>query len=115
MPARSPSAASRATAAASLSTGRLSPVSAASCACRLRARISRRSAGTLSPLARCTRSPGTSSSAGTLWRRPSRVTEACGDSMREIAASAFSALPSWTKPMMALITTTPRITAVSTQ
>ena len=39
----------------------------------------------------------------------------CGDSIWRIASSACSALPSWTKPMTALISTTARITAVSIQ
>ena len=67
--ARSPSGASAATGAMSLVTAADSPVSAASCARRPRASISRRSAGTRSPASSRTTSPGTSSSPGTVIPR----------------------------------------------
>ena len=111
---RSPSAASAATGSTDFWTGTDSPVSADSSIWRLRAVIRRRSAGTRSPDARCTRSPGTSSSAGMVMRLPSRTTVALSDSMLRMAFSACSALPSWMKPIAALITTTPTITAAST-
>ena len=40
---------------------------------------------------------------------------AWGESMLRMASSAFSALPSWMKPMITLISTAARITEVSTQ
>jgi hypothetical protein len=45
--------------------------------------------------------------------RPSRTTRALGATSAPIACIARSALPSWMKPISALITTTPMITAVS--
>ena len=111
---RSPRGASGATGCSLFSTGMDSPVSADSWSCRLLVRTSRRSAGTLSPEARKTRSPGTSSSAGTSRRLPSRCTLAWSESILRMASSAASALPSWMKPMIALMRTTPRMTPVST-
>ena len=55
-----------------------------------------------------TMSPGTRSAASISWRWPSRSTMACSDSMLRMASRRFSALPSWMKPMIALMTTTPR-------
>ena len=64
---RSPSGdvAPRAAASASFGTGALSPVSAASCASSVADRTIRPSAGTMSPASTWTRSPGTTSTAGT--------------------------------------------------
>ncbi|GEM_PF-4926493 len=112
---RSPKAASAATAVSSLSQGTDSPVSTASSARRLRAVRMRRSAGTLSPDARMTMSPGTSWSAATSWRSPPRSTVAWCESMWRIASSADSALPSCKKPMIALTITAPNSTPVSIQ
>ena len=50
-----------------------------------------------------------------VWRRPPRNTAAFGASMSRIASSDFSAFPSCTNPMIALITITADITPVSTQ
>ena len=62
---RSPSATSGpGSTAASLPTGALSPVSAASCASRVAERMMRPSAGTRSPASTCTRSPGTTFDGG---------------------------------------------------
>ena len=73
---RSPSAASSATAVASLAIGALSPVSAASCVSRLVERTMRPSATTMSPASTATRSPGTTSVAAMLTSAPSRTTRA---------------------------------------
>ena len=112
---RSPSGASAATGVVAFSTGTDSPVRMASCAARPRASITRRSAGTLSPASSRTMSPGTSVAPSTVTRRPSRKTAARGASICRIADMALSALPSWTKPMTALASTTARITPVSIQ
>jgi hypothetical protein len=114
MPCRSPTGASSATGRTDFSTGTDSPVSTASSMRRDRTSISRRSAGTLSPDCKSTTSPGTSCSAGTVMRRPSRSTAAEGDNRFRTASSAASALPSWMKPIRALSTTTATMTAVST-
>ncbi len=115
MDSRSPIGASSATGSTRLSTGTDSPVSAASSTCRLRERSSRTSAGRLSPEASSTTSPGTSSAASTSCCLPSRSTTACGASRWRIACSAASALPSWTKPISALRTTTAAMTPLSIQ
>ncbi len=60
-------------------------------------------------------SPGASSSAGIAQRLPSRSTEADKDSMLAMAWRALSALPSCTKPMHALMKTTPKMTAASSR
>lgn len=60
-------------------------------------------------------SPGTRSDPSSVTLCPSRRTAALGASMWRIAAIAASALPSWTKPITALASTTARITPVSTQ
>lgn len=112
---RSPSGASRATFGMSLSTATDSPVSAASCALRPRASISRRSAGTRSPGSISTISPGTRSSAGMRERAPSRRTEASFGSIERTAARAVSARPSCHRPMAALSRTTAKITLESAQ
>ena len=110
---RSASGAAASTAASSLPTGIDSPVSAASSVLKSCASMSRTSAGTRSPDSRCTTSPGTMSSASSVRRMPSRTTAAVGVSMLRIAASACSARPSCTTPMIALMTVTPKITAAS--
>ncbi len=104
-----------ATAATSFSTGTDSPVSMDSSMRRSRSLNRRRSAGTLSPDCSMTTSPGTRLSAGRLINLPSRLTMARGESMPRMASSAFSALPSWMKPITALISTTPRMTPLSIQ
>ena len=76
---RSPSATSGpASTPASLATGALSPVSAASCVSSVAERTMRPSAGTMSPASTATMSPGTRSTAGTSATEPSRTTFACG-------------------------------------
>ena len=103
------------TAAASFSTGRLSPVSALSPACRPFVSIRRRSAGTTSPAVSRTTSPGASSAASICCSRPPRTTRAFGLLMRRSASMARSARPSWAAPAAALITTISRIITGSTQ
>ena len=98
----------------SLATGTDSPVSADSFTRSSASRISRRSAGTLSPASSSTRSPGTSSSDGTVRSWPSRTTLAWVRTIDRKPSSAASALDSWTNPTIALISTTPKITAEST-
>lgn len=88
---RSATAASDATASTCLSTGSDSPVSGASSARTPRASTSRASAGARSPGCTRTMSPGTSVDASTLCHDPSRRAVACGDSIRRMPASAFSA------------------------
>ncbi len=88
-----------------LSTGRDSPVSAASCTLRRAASTRRRSAGTMFPASSSTRSPGTRSRAATSRTCPSRMTRACGAPRRRSAAMVRSARYSWTNPMMAFRTT----------
>ncbi len=53
-------------------------------------------------------SPGTRGWASTTARTPPRSTVACSDSMRRMASSEDSALPSCKKPISALITTAPQ-------
>ena len=115
MPLRSPRGASAATLSMCLSTGMDSPVSADSSQRNSLTCSSRRSAGTRSPEASSTTSPGTRPAASISWRWPSRSTTACGDSMARMASSADSALPSCTKPMAALTSTAASSTPVSTQ
>lgn len=113
--ARSPTPASSDTAPTSFDDGTDSPVSAASSMRSCATDVSRRSAGTLSPGARRTRSPGTRSAAGMVVHAPLRRAVASADSMPRMPASAFSARPSCTKPMTALITATAMITQKSSQ
>ncbi|MCY1541132.1 hypothetical protein D9M68_768070 [compost metagenome] len=113
MPVRSASGASGATGALSLSTGSDSPVSAASSMRRFFVASRRRSAGTRVPDSISTTSPDTRSPASISWRSPSRNTVARLASMACTASSARSALPSWMKPITALMSTTPKITAAS--
>ncbi len=109
----SPSAASAATSPSAFSAATDSPVSGASSTSTPRARTSRTSAGRRSPASSSTTSPSTSSRTGSCRRSPARRTTACGAIMPAIAASACSALPSCTKPTVALAMTTTRMTAAS--
>lgn len=106
MALRSPRSASSSTGSVCLSTGVDSPVSAASSVRSRLASSRRRSAGTRSPLSSITMSPGTRSSAEMVWRLPSRSTLACGESMLRMLSRACSALPSWKKPIKAMMITT---------
>ena len=112
---RSPSGASLAAGSLAFSLARDSPVSAASSIFRLRVSSRRRSAGTLSPEASRTMSPGISPDASISLRWPSRSTVALLESMRLMLSSAASARPSWMKPMIALTSTAAAMTPVSTQ
>jgi len=71
-----------------------SPVNAASATCRSRVNTMRKSAGTLSPEASNTRSPGTSSGEGTRWVFPARMTVVSITRLRDSASMARSALAS---------------------
>ncbi|MFW5395461.1 MAG: hypothetical protein XXXNARYT_001189 [Candidatus Accumulibacter regalis] len=97
-----------------LATAVDSPVNADSMACKSLARNRRRSAGTLSPAASRTTSPGTSSVEGRRCLQPSRRTVTSLLTERASAARASSARPSWMKPIAALIRVTPKITPEST-
>ena len=110
---RSASTTASPTAATSFITGTDSPVSSASSMVRLRKRMSRTSALTRSPASSSSTSPGTICSAAMPMRRPARRTEARGASMPAIAFIAFSARPSWMKPISALMITTAMITVKS--
>jgi hypothetical protein len=110
---RSPISVSGGTASIDFATASDSPVSADSSTCSERTSISLRSAPTLSPDCSSTRSPGTSSVAGTSRARPSRSTVARGDSSARIASSDRSALPSWISPITALTSTTATMTPAS--
>ncbi len=110
---RSPIAASSATGRVDFSTGTDSPVSAASSIRSVFAPIRRRSAGTLSPEASSTTSPGTSSAAGTVVRRPSRITATFSGTMPRRASIARLARNSWRKPIRLLSTTTASTTRPS--
>ena len=77
---------------ASLPTGALSPVSAASCVSSVAERTTRPSAGTMSPASSWTRSPGTTSTAGTSATLPSRTTFACGTCMSRERVDALARL-----------------------
>ena len=72
------------------------------------------SAGTRSPPASITMSPGTSSTLFTRIFLPSRRTTASATTIFMRASSALSAFDSWRKPMMAFTTTTMKITLAST-
>lgn len=113
MPWRSPRLAWLSTGVQRLPAGSDSPVSIASSMRRSRQSSRRRSAGTRSPASSRTMSPGTSCSAGSVWITPLRRTRHSRLSSPRIERMACSALPSWTKPTTALISTTPRITALS--
>mmetsp|Transcript_24239 Transcript_24239/g.58093 ORF Transcript_24239/g.58093 Transcript_24239/m.58093 type:complete len:400 (+) Transcript_24239:474-1673(+) len=109
----SPRAAPPSTTSVCLLMGLLSPVSIASRIARLATSIMRRSAGTRSPDWIKTMSPGTTVEASTTWRSPPRMTVALEESMPLIASAALSALPSWMRPMVTLMMTTPRMRPTS--
>ena len=95
MSVRSPRATSAVgSAAASLATGALSPVSAASCVSSVAERMIRPSAGTMSPASTSTMSPGTTSRAGTCTRCPARSTRLCGTCIFDSASTLALALSS---------------------
>ena len=103
---RSPrGAASGQRAEAFFSTDRDSPVRADSSAFRLTASRSRASAGTKSPASSRRMSPGTRSSEAISAGLELRMTLAWGADSFFRAAMAFSALLSWTTPVMALMIT----------
>ena len=72
---------------------------------RSRASMRRQSAGTRSPAARRTTSPGTSWSTGSDTSTPSRRTWTRTATVRRKASTAFSARISWTKSRVTLSTT----------
>ena len=100
-------------AVASLSTGKDSPVKAASCTLKFAVITNRTSAGTTSPASINTKSPGTSSFAGTLISFPSRITFATGADNSFSALRDFSAFFCWITPMTALSITINKMTAES--
>mmetsp|Transcript_14213 Transcript_14213/g.28303 ORF Transcript_14213/g.28303 Transcript_14213/m.28303 type:complete len:262 (+) Transcript_14213:601-1386(+) len=110
---RSPRPDSKATGSVCLATGMLSPVSIASSVWRRDTSIMRTSAGTWSPFLILTMSPGTISAAWISTCAPPRITMALGASMFLMASAAFSALPSWTIPMVTLMMTTAQMRATS--
>jgi hypothetical protein len=67
----------------------------------------------LSPDWRTTTSPGTIPTESIRVFCPPRITVASVTSVLPSASIAWSALPSWRKPTIALTSTTPRITAAS--
>ncbi len=89
---------------ASLLTGALSPVRAASWASSVAERTIRASAGMMSPASTCSRSPGTTSTAGTRTSEPSRTTLACGTCSFDSASTLARALSSWRAPSTTLRT-----------
>ena len=91
--------------AGSLLIGALSPVRAASWVSRVAERISRPSAGTMSPESRFTRSPATRSEALTSVRVPSRTTLACGVVIFDRASTLARAFISCRVPRTTLRTT----------
>ena len=113
--ARSPTPASSATGPVCFDDGTDSPVSAASSIRSWKLSMRRTSAGTLSPGARRTTSPGTRSAAGIVVHAPSRRACASAESMPRMPASAFSARPSCRNPMTALMIATAMITQKSSQ
>ena len=113
---RSPSGdvAGRAT-ALSLLTGALSPVSAASWASSVADRTIRPSAGTMSPASSWTRSPGTTSTAGTRTSPPPRTTFACGTCRFDRASTLALAFSSCRDPSTTFSTISrPTMTPVDT-
>jgi hypothetical protein len=110
---RSPSGTGAGRVELSLNAGSLSPVSDDSATLSEAAWSRRPSAPTASPSSRTTMSPGTISSAGMRTGWPSRSSVAWGAAIRCNAATACSALRSWTKPSTALATTITAITTAS--
>ena len=94
MQVRSAMPLSAATGSTPLETAVDSPVNEASVTCSARASKRRRSAGTLSPAASHTTSPGTSVTASMRRRWPARSTVTSLATLRASAASASSARPS---------------------
>ena len=84
--------------AASLATGALSPVSAASWVSSVAERMIRPSAGTMSPASTSTMSPTTTSRAGTCTMCPLRTTRVCGTCIFDSASTLALALSSWREP-----------------
>lgn len=84
--------------AASLGTGALSPVSAASWTSTVAERRIRPSAGTRSPASSVTMSPGTTSGASIICKVPSRTTLACGTWRFDKASTLARAFSSWRDP-----------------
>ncbi len=115
---RSPRAMSSAPATSSSSasillTGTDSPVSADSSIFIEALSRMRQSAGTASPASSTTRSPTTSSLDGIVSIFPSRMTLVWEADISWSAASASSALDSWTTPSTALTTTTKQMITTS--
>ena len=109
---RSPSATSPSgNVPASLGTGALSPVSAASCTSSVAEETIRPSAGTTSPASIRTMSPGTSlvDSSSAIW--PERRTRACGTCSFASASTLARALSSWLVPITTLNNTSPSTTS----
>ena len=96
-------------ASADFATAMASPVRTDSCTSSELDANSRPSAGTRSPAARTTTSPGTSSSASNRTSRPSRRTVAVVTVICRRASSAASARDSCTNPIVALSNTTTTI------
>ena len=100
---RSPNATSPAgRVAASLLTGALSPVSAASCTSSVAEAMTRPSAGTTSPASNNAMSPGTSPIASISSTRPDRRTRAWGTCSWARASTLARALSSWRDPITTL-------------
>ncbi len=91
MSVRSATPASAATAESSLAMGTLSPVSADSAVFSDTDSITRASAAMVMPSSTSRTSPGTTASAGTVTRSPSRRTSAVAADIRCRLATAFSA------------------------
>ena len=109
---RSPSATSPpGSVAASLGTGALSPVSAASCTSSVAEEMIRPSAGTTSPASSSTMSPGTSPVDSICATWPDRRTRACGTCSFASASTLARAFISWLVPMMTLNSTSPSTTS----
>ena len=104
MSVRSPSATSAAgSAAASLATGALSPVSAASWVSSVAERMIRPSAGTMSPASTCDDVAHHDVAGRHLARRcPSRRTRLCGTCIFDSASTLALALSSWREPRTTL-------------
>ena len=95
-----------------MSTGALSPVSAASSISSVAATTRRPSAGTRFPASNNTMSPGTSSAASISTAAPSRRTRAMSFNIFSSAARLASAFASWRRPSTALKIVSPTSTIV---
>jgi hypothetical protein len=103
MSVRSPSTTSGVgSTAASLATGALSPVSAASWVSSVAERMIRPSAGAMSHASTSTMSPTTTSRAGTCTMCPPRTTRVCGTCIFDSASTLALALSSWREPRTTL-------------